>query len=85
MYREYTACELFNYVDYLIKIRTPLKHLASRAVLTFISVSLLVNLAYQISQIRIESQQENLPENLQLLLIYQHQHYNLKIAVQYFR
>ena len=61
-----------------------MKHLASRAVLTFISVSLLVNLAYQISQIRIKSQQENLPENLQLLLIYQHQHYNLKIAVQYF-
>ena len=74
MYREYTACELFNYVDYLIKNKNALETFASRAVLTFISVSLLVNLAYQISQIRIESQQENLPENFQLLLIYQQQH-----------
>ena len=63
MYREYTACELFNYVDYLIKNKNALETFrASRAVLTFISVSLLVNLAYQTSQIRIESQQENLPE-----------------------
>ena len=39
---------------------------------------------YQISQIRIEFQQEILPENPQWTLIYLHQRYNLKTAVRYF-
>ena len=50
----------------------------------FININLQADQVYQISQIKIEFQQENLPENPQSPLIYLHQHYNLKTTVQYF-
>ena len=65
------------------KIRKPLKTISFQGQF-FININLLADQVYQISQIRIEFQQEILPENPQWTLIYLHQRYNLKTAVQYF-
>ena len=52
--------------DYLIESKKALETISvSRAVLIFININLLADQVYQISQIRIEFQQEILPENPQ--------------------